>query len=258
MADRQLELRKREHEYVVYLDMDGVCVDFVSAAIKVNDGDPIKVLAAWPEGAYDITQVMEIPPDQFWKKVSDAGVDFWRGLNYYPWFWQMYYKLKEMADVVFLSSPSEDVWSAAGKLGWLQDRFGKAFRNYCLTQLKDLGANPRAILIDDFEVHVDAFRKAGGRAILFPQDWNSEPIPEDVAEYITDAVADTIRTTGLSSYIKVSLLQASKMCGVCSKGEAPIFLGTEKDGKFVHESSGIVCEAQHVWAKVLDRAIDTV
>jgi len=41
-----------------------------------------------------------------------------------------------------------------------------------LTRDKSLLARPRAVLVDDSDANVDAFRAAGGAGIVFPQPWN--------------------------------------------------------------------------------------
>lgn len=162
---------------VIYLDMDGVCCDFVSAALKVH-GSALK-----PEDIteWNMEHVMGITLDEFWAPIEAAGPAFWRGLQEYPWYPELCRICQEHADeVVFLSSPDRSPAAAMGKMQWLQDRFGPCFQNYILTPRKRFVANPRGFLIDDNEIHCQMWSRGeddeGGPFTLFPQPWNSGQI----------------------------------------------------------------------------------
>ena len=113
------------------------------------------------------------------------GSSFWAEIEEYQWFTSLYKMLQNkegVKEIVFLTSPSYDPSSACGKLFWLKSRFGRDFTNYVLTSRKELLASPNVVLIDDLVANVNAFRKAGGHAILFPMVWNVTKlidIPED-------------------------------------------------------------------------------
>jgi hypothetical protein len=77
------------------------------------------------------------------------------------------------APTTILTSPSKDPAAAAGKTRWLQSVFGRDFRSYLIGPDKQSCARPGAVLIDDRDENCDSFRQAGGRAIVFPQRWNS-------------------------------------------------------------------------------------
>jgi hypothetical protein len=157
---------------VIYLDMDGVCCDFVSAALKVH-GSPLK-----PEDItkWNMEEVMGITLDEFWAPIETAGPPFWRGLKEYPWFEELYRICRCYAkEVVFLSSPDRSPAAAMGKMQWLMDRFGPCFRDYILTPRKDLVSSPFGLLIDDSEKYCQMWAKdgEGGPFVLVPQPWNS-------------------------------------------------------------------------------------
>lgn len=154
-----------------FLDMDGVCCDFCNAAGGLF-GLP-KIDENWPIGVKKISEFLGIDTATFWNKIDEKGPEFWSEMPEYAWFVDLHTSLKLLGDVVFCSSPSLDSNSPKGKLQWLQKRFGKEFRNYVFTNKKYYLANYiDSILIDDDDEYVALFKKAGGKAILFPQSWN--------------------------------------------------------------------------------------
>ena len=175
-------------EPVVFLDHDGVFVDFVGAALRVHGS------ALTPEDItyYDMATIMGITGPEFWKPIDAAGVEFWRDLPEYPWAEALYTALCSIpAEVVFLTRPSWSWTTIAGKKMWFDRKFGKGFRNFIPTYRKELLAHhPRCVLVDDSPDNVEGFIKAGGKAVLFPQPWNGTSVPEgaDVVDYIVARV----------------------------------------------------------------------
>lgn len=170
---------------VIYLDMDGVCADFPSAAIASYGQEPGQVFALWKEkyaGKSRDYNVMDLHETDFWK-AENFDENFWTNLDEYPWFKDLYNNLCTIAPVVFLSSPGNSPYALSGKLKWLQARFGENFQNYIFTSKKHLLARENTILIDDYEFYVNAFREAGGRAVLFPQIWGCNHHIEDKVDY---------------------------------------------------------------------------
>ena len=162
----------------IFLDMDGVCCNFVKGTCAVLGFDYNEVLNNWPLGTYDYSTVMNIGPKEMWEKIDSRGKLFWRELQEYSWFEDLYDALKEIAPVYFLTSPAWNPDCAEGKLHWLQDRFGEDFRDYVLTHHKFLLSKKRSILIDDSPAQCDKFTGGDGRAILFPQPWNGHVLPD--------------------------------------------------------------------------------
>ena len=149
---------------LILLDMDGVCADFVGAAAWRYGRDPKVTTWNFPEVEWGLTQ------KDFWSGLQDF--EFWSGLGQFHYFPAFYRALKTLAPVKFCSSPSQAPQSLAGKLAWLQDRFGEAFGDFIFARDKTPLARPDVLLIDDSDRNVDEFRKAGGEAICFPQQWN--------------------------------------------------------------------------------------
>jgi hypothetical protein len=70
----------------------------------------------------------------------------WRNLPEYSWARDLYDSLIKLGEVVFCTSPSWSPDCPKGKLLWLQDRFGKGFREYVFTNKKYLLAKPNSYL----------------------------------------------------------------------------------------------------------------
>ncbi len=156
---------------IFYLDLDGVCADFTGGVMKLFGHDPSEQqrLPDWGIESY-----FDLSEDEFWNKIYLQGPEWWRNLEEYPWFNKLYALLKSKGDVYFVSCPSHDPLCTSGKMQWLQDRFGKNFRNYVFTSKKYLLAPSGGILIDDSEKKCLKYWQAKGRYILFPQPWNMD------------------------------------------------------------------------------------
>lgn len=155
----------------IYLDLDGVCCDFLTASLKTLNKED--VILNWPSGAFDIEKAVGISRKDFSNIMDSYDSNFWRNLEEYPWFWELYKTLKNIGDVIFCTKPATSSQSVKGKLEWLQDRFGKDFREYVFIDKKYYLANPNSLLIDDDERQTEPFKNHGGEAILFPQIWNT-------------------------------------------------------------------------------------
>ena len=177
---------KHKIEPVIYLDLDGVCVDFVNASLKASGFDPEEIARKWRrnfKGEYQAWVVSGISRENYWGAIALQGEGFWRDLKAYDWYEQLYEGLSKIAPVIFLSSSTRTPSCLSGKLHWLQDRFGVTFRDFIFTGQKQQLASPAALLVDDYGPNVESFRSAGGHAILFPQVWNQNHHIDDKLNY---------------------------------------------------------------------------
>lgn len=177
----------------IYLDMDGVCTDFISAALAAHDYDPEPTLERWARdhpGEFFPYAVMDIEMEQFWAPLADLGEQFWAGLRAYDWFDHLFEQLTELGHVVFLTSPAPTIASScvAGKVRWLQDRYGAEFQDFIFTAHKDRLAHENAVLIDDYDLNVARFKERGGHGIVFPQFWNEGADVDDSVSYVLSEV----------------------------------------------------------------------
>jgi len=129
---------KHKIEPVIYLDLDGVCVDFVNASLKASGFDPEEIARKWRrnfKGEYQAWVVSGISRENYWGAIALQGEGFWRDLKAYDWYEQLYEGLSKIAPVIFLSSSTRTPSCLSGKLHWLQDRFGVTFIFPCKSPL---------------------------------------------------------------------------------------------------------------------------
>lgn len=174
---------------IIYLDLDGVCTNFVKSCIEVNNLDYIKTVDIWKKdypGVFSAFKVFNIDNNTFWKNIEKSGEKFWTEMEAYSWFLELYNRLSEKGKVYFLTSPSQSPNSLSGKLKWLQNQFSRDFKDYIITPNKYLLANENTILIDDYPENIKQFVNSGGKGILFPQFWNSLELVNNKVDYIID------------------------------------------------------------------------
>lgn len=138
----------------IYLDMDGVIVDFLAGCKSIN---------AW-DGGYKVD----------WPKIHAAGPEFWADL---PWtkegekfyFWLEKYCDEQGIELCILSQVGYQD-GVTGKLEWLRNNCRVPNKNiYIVAKGKDKAkfANDTSLLIDDFGKNIESFIMAGGKAIKF-------------------------------------------------------------------------------------------
>ena len=187
----------------IFLDMDGVLADWTGAACRLFDRDPAEVYATWPDVTWPegcITGALKISNNELWRRVTSAGFGFWSELEAYPWADELLELCQSTAPTTILTSPSRDPQSLAGKLAWMQARWGETFRDYLVGPDKLACARPGAIIIDDRPVTVEGFRKVGGSGVLFPAVWNAnrglDPMAH-VREALAGASASSVDSPAL-------------------------------------------------------------
>ncbi|MFT7668384.1 MAG: hypothetical protein ACI8X5_001076 [Planctomycetota bacterium] len=156
----------------VLLDMDGVLVDFHSAALALHGGQGL--LASWPTGEWNMAKVLGITIKEFWAPITEQGADFWANLSWYPWADELIELCEGLGGFVIATSPSHHPSSAAGKVRCLRDHFGPKFRDYMIGPHKYLMAGSGMVLVDDRDTGIADFRAVGGSALRFPRRWNAD------------------------------------------------------------------------------------
>jgi 5'(3')-deoxyribonucleotidase len=166
----------------VFLDMDGVISDFVTAALALHGRED--AVADWPVGEWHVSKALGISSSQFWREINLQGHAFWAELPAYSWMDELVEKIREYAPFTILSSPSLVPECLSGKVWWLQQHFAKGFRDFLIGPHKHHCAKPDVVLIDDSDENVQRFRAHGGQAILFPQVWNQNHAIADRIEFV--------------------------------------------------------------------------
>lgn len=187
----------------VYLDLDGVLVDFIGgalAALGVPDAARHE-LTHWNSMDEQAERHGLCPPGQgnahVWSTIDDLGADFWAGLDTLPYGNVLLTHLLACnVDLCFVTAPSRHHDSAAGKVMWLKNNLSnEVYRNkplhrrFALCPTKHLLAAPTKLLVDDRDRNCRLFRKAGGQTVLWPQPWNSATYTKrEAIDHVCDAL----------------------------------------------------------------------
>lgn len=157
----------------IFLDLDGVLTNWVSSCVALFGRTEEEVISHWEPGVFDICSSLGITEEEMWDKVNAAGVAYWANLPETPWARELYDGCIKIAPTYFLTKPSHDAQSLAGKLIWIHRFTGNPkFKNFLIGAPKFLCAKPGHVLIDDSDKNVDEFRDNGGIGICLPAVWN--------------------------------------------------------------------------------------
>ena len=147
------ENEEKVMDYKIYLDMDGVLVDFDQQFKDLTGMMPREF-----ESKHGSTG--------FWEAIDKAGVGFWRGMSWMPGGEALYNRASQF-DHELLSSPSRSELSKIGKRLWRRDKTPNTKLTLSRSYLKKNYAAPNHILIDDREDNIQQWRDAGGIGILY-------------------------------------------------------------------------------------------
>lgn len=180
---------------MIFLDMDGVCCDFVSKTIEIAGKNKEEVYKNWPKGHYEVADMLGMTTEQLRKTINEVGPWFWNSLEPYPWFEEMYTSLCRIDKVIFLTSPGHFSTAAQGKVEWLNKHIHPGFDNYIITKHKHLVSKPGLFLIDDHVGNCNDFKSCGGGVYIFPQLWNNvETRAEDASVEAVEAALRYFRS----------------------------------------------------------------
>jgi PAS domain-containing protein len=149
-------------DYKIFLDMDGVLVDF---------DKQFEELTGMPPREFESKHSTE----KFWEEIDGAGVGFWRGMKWMPGGEALYNRAAQH-DHALLSSPSRSEVSKIGKRLWRRDKTPNTKLILARSYNKKNYAAPNHILIDDREDNIQQWINAGGIGILYksPEQVNKE------------------------------------------------------------------------------------
>lgn len=145
---------KFQHEFHIFLDMDGVIADFDSHARA--------------HGKYD---------DSGTPRWDELDLQWWRSIPPFDGAREFYMELRKAGAVKFLTAPVPATDCFTGKAEWVQTflpdraRFALLDLIICHASAKAFMAAPKHILIDDRQKNIDEWVRAGGIGILHSGDY---------------------------------------------------------------------------------------
>lgn len=159
----------------VYCDLHGTLADFVGGWSSLVGRS---VPTPWPAGAWHLETAFSISPEDVWRPIHRAGVDWWAGLEETPEAFEILRLARELAgEVAFVTSPGSPAegrpQEVAGSTRLVAERYGATVR--IIVDKSEL-AKPGRLLIDDSPAQVRNWRAAGGLAVLVPRPWNGSAL----------------------------------------------------------------------------------
>jgi hypothetical protein len=141
--------------FVLYLDMDSVLVDFPRA---VDTQAPFTL---------EQCRVGEVSDQTMADWINQQGARWWANMHWMPDGRALWDAVAQYRPFL-LSKPRFDKfeWSYIGKMMWVNKNLPEAADRTILTDDKTPYANPRSILIDDYDKILNKWIAAGGIGIL--------------------------------------------------------------------------------------------
>lgn len=154
----------------LFLDMDGVLVDFLKGIIAHFNLDCTHDdVTSWNQ----IINITGLSVDEFWQSLP---ANFFETLEFYPHAMELIAMVKSFGfRPCLLTSPP---WGhASGKQNFIQHRLPEFFKDdrYLIGPAKHYVARGN-ILIDDYDANIDKWREHKGIGITFPQPWNRNKV----------------------------------------------------------------------------------
>ena len=182
----------------VFLDVDGVLADFVGGTCKLYDHTPEIVTI------YDYWHLLGLSSEQVWDGITATGGGFWSGLDAYPWCHDLKEYCDSFANTTLLTAPPKarrhHQSMLMGRTDWIHNKFGDNFTRYFVGAHKEEMAGPNSLLIDDMQANCEKWVAAGGHAVLFPQQWNSNADKTGDMSYVKEAIAELVDEIGRNPF----------------------------------------------------------
>ena len=159
MKFKQYLITEKPLQYDLYIDLDGVLVDFLSGVSKLFNIE-INNHAQW-----------DILKKDHWNEITSNGVDFWYDL---PWvsdghiLWNYVRKYSPYILSAYPVNPEGSKFAKIGKRKWVRDNLGNQYVHRTITCKgieKQNYASPTSILVDDSKRNIDQWISKGGIGI---------------------------------------------------------------------------------------------
>lgn len=147
--------------------MDHVLYDWDKSALRLigidsNDPEVREII----KKDYTIADDFRCLRSKFDPILDNERESFWANLELYPWSKDLYRRLGEISDVVFLTSPGPYSYAYGGKLIATRRDFNSDA--IILTRHKYYCADENSILIDDSAKNIEQFKSHGGHVFRWP------------------------------------------------------------------------------------------
>ena len=139
-----------EQKYIMFVDLDGVIVDFIKGYYELTGTDI--------SGSFH-------DDENFWDPINKAGYDFWINLTWTEDGKELWNYIKKYNPEI-LSAPSRQDDSRVGKHDWVRKELPGSHLILRSAKNKKEFASPNSILIDDLQKNVDSWIESGGIGIL--------------------------------------------------------------------------------------------
>ena len=156
-----------------FLDLDGVCADFLGGAAKWYGVTDKTIEKDWPDGEWGNSEIISdffgVGMSEFWDGITN---EFWENLEWLPDGREIYELFKPLKPCI-LTSPATT--GASGKQAWIKKNMPGLFADgrYIISPAKDYIAGRDRVLIDDCDLNIEKWAAEGGIGILVPRKWNS-------------------------------------------------------------------------------------
>lgn len=161
----------------IFLDMDGVCVDFTGGVEMLFELPPGSLKK---RGVYQLHERLGISEAELLEEVDNGA--FWLDLPELPWLDELRDFLHPHRDRLYLlTSPMPHAECYRDKVVWaMRHGLVSSMGRVIITPHKHLLAKPGRLLIDDLPAHCNLWTAHGGTSLLFPAEHNGL-LPEGTA-----------------------------------------------------------------------------
>jgi hypothetical protein len=169
-----------KESYKIYIDIDGVLADFVTALHNRLNIPFDYVNYPYKHGEYDIFKLIEdkygIKYEDIIKLIKDKN--FWANIPPYSNARKIVndaINAVGLENVYILTRPMEELdgEDIVGKKEFIEKNFPELKDKIIFSKNKELFANKNSILIDDWDKNINSFIENGGQGNLVARPWNS-------------------------------------------------------------------------------------
>lgn len=158
--------KEEQHQYTIYVDMDGVLADFAKMGTKLMRE------AGHHDFNYEMMNVDKKTRNEIWSTITayqkKHGYVVWRNLELMPDAHVLMNYVKPYHPQILTATGQPQYHSAEQKRAWVTENFGSNIRVNTVQMAKEKAqfADPTRILIDDQRKALDPWVAAGGIGIL--------------------------------------------------------------------------------------------